>query len=261
MKINVKRLLSPDFTLGKILVTMRALIDILRLFFQNPSKESVIFAALILKVKPKFTMVRNRNLINLYRLVEEVNRYDLPGDIVECGVWNGGSAAIMGVADRQGLYPKSRMIWLFDSFQGLPRPSEKDGAIEKRDFFEKWNMGDMEKVKQIFTQLGLGLDQVEIIPGWFESTLKAAAIDSIAVLHIDADWYHSVKTVLEAFYEKVVPGGFIVLDDYGYWEGCAKALRDFLSEQAVEGVVIRQIDKGGAFFQKPVRNNRFKSVV
>lgn len=85
-------------------------------------------------------------------------------------------------------------------------------------------------------------------------TLKTASIESIAVLHIGADWYRSVRTVLEAFYEKVVPGGFIILDDYGYWKEWAQALEDFLSKKTIKDVLIKSVGKVGAFFQKSVRN-------
>ncbi len=251
ISMNLRKFLSPDFTFGKMLVTLKAIFDILVLCFRKPSKDSIKYAILIGKVKPKFTMIKNKNLINLYRLVQEVNRYNVPGDIVECGVWNGGSAAIMGVSNFQGEYSRQRTIWLFDSFQGLPRPSANDGDKEKKEYFIGWNIGDIKKVKQIFVRLGLNLDNVRIIPGWFESTLKMADIESIAVLHIDADWYNSVSTVLKAFYEKVVPGGFIIFDDYGYWQGCTQAVKDFLFEQARDDIFVQQIGNVGAFFQKP----------
>ena len=107
------------------------------------------------------------------------------------------------------------------------------------------------KVKQIFGKLGLGLENVRIVPGWFEVTLTTVPMQTIAVLHIDADWYDSVKTVLEVLYDKVVPGGFIILDDYGYWKGCTQAWHDFLSEHEIENVSIRRNGRAGAFLQKP----------
>src|SRR5262245_53565704 len=128
MNINICKLLAPDFALGKILVFRKAIADSLRLLITRPSVESLRFARIMLQVKPQHTMVTNKNLLTLYRLVQRANNVNLPGDIVECGVWNGGSAAIMGLANqvhtRNSL---NRMIWLFDSFQGLPPATEKDG--------------------------------------------------------------------------------------------------------------------------------------
>jgi len=144
--------------------------------------------------------------------------------------------------------PRTRIIWLFDSFRGLPRPGAKDGNREKDQWFEGYNNGDIEKVKQAFGKLGVPMDHVRIVPGWFESTLKTASLDRIVLLHIGADWYDSVKFVLEVLYDKVVPGGFVVLDDYGYWEGCNRALEDYFSEHKLEGISLRQVANTGAYF-------------
>ena len=254
MNINFFKLRSPDFTLGKLLVLGKAIVDSVRLLLRRRDRESVRFLRLMFAVKPRYTMVTNKNLMTLYSLVQRVNSRNVVGDIVECGVWNGGSAAIMGLAnatDRKN--PIARSIWLFDSFQGLPQATEKDGTIERRNHFEGWNKGDVSKVKQAFTKIGVSLDRVEIIPGWFNDTLKTAAIEQIAILHIDADWYDSVKLVLDVFYDKVVPGGFIILNDYNTWEGCNKALHDFLTERHLEDMVITEVEPTtGAYFQKPM---------
>ena len=251
--MNIKRITSADFVLGKILIAGKAVLDILVMLIRNPSKRSVWLARLILRAKPKYTMVTNAHLMNLYDLVQEANALNLPGDIVECGVWNGGSAAIMAVACQEDKTRfEQRKLWLFDSFQGLPRPGEHDGKTARDSFFEGQCKGSIEKVQEIFDRLGVSLEKVNIVPGWFDSTLGAASVDRIAALHIDADWYDSVKVVLETLYDRVVPGGFIVLDDYGYWEGCSKAVADYLKEREIKGVVIKKVDRFGAYFQKPI---------
>lgn len=251
--MNIARLTTPDFMLGKLLVAARSLVEILAMLIVRPSRQSIRFAMLILRVKPRFTMVRNINLINLYNLVKRANHLCLEGDIVECGVWNGGSAAVMGAACIDDVRQTSRRnIWLFDSFQGLPAPGDKDGAIEKNAYFDGWNKGDMLKVRRIFDEIGFPSGNLRIIPGWFETTLKTAPVNRIAVLHVDADWYNSVKEVLEAFYDKVVPGGFIALDDYGLWQGCRQAVTDYLAEHGIKGVAIVPVGQDGAYFQKPI---------
>ena len=98
--MNLIKLLSTDFFTGQILFSGKGLLDILWFLLRNPQKKSLRLAALILQLIPKYTEVSVKRLINLHRLAQKVNRLNLPGDIVECGVWNGGSAAIMGVADR-----------------------------------------------------------------------------------------------------------------------------------------------------------------
>jgi O-methyltransferase len=251
--MNRVKLLAPDFVVGKVLVMLRALLNIGTLVLLHPSKRSFNLARLILRVKPTYTMVTSKNLISLYNIVQKADALDLPGDIVECGVWNGGSSALMGVAHRDGKTPKpARAMWLFDSFQGLPPPSAKDGAAEQKHYFEGLNKGAMDNVQKIFRRLHVALDNVHIVPGWFNQTLPNALINNIAVLHIDADWYDSVKIVLDTLYDRVVPGGFIILDDYGYWEGCERALNDYFVEHAIKNVVIQRADHIGAFFQKPL---------
>ena len=248
--INLIKLRSPDFLIGRMLFLAKALADILLWFIHQPSKRAFYLARLLLQVKPKYTMVSVKRLINLYNLVRQVNATHLPGDIVECGVWNGGSAAIMKAAcrdDRNHL----RTFWLFDSFCGLPPPGSEDGERAQDAYFEGWCHGKIEKVTKIFNRLRLSLEPVRITAGWFDSTLRAEPIKTIALLHIDADWYESVKVVLEELYDKVVDGGFIVLDDYWTWQGCRQAITEYLRERQIQGVVFKSVDSHGVYFQKP----------
>jgi O-methyltransferase len=255
MRINFYKLLAPDFAIGKIIVFRKSVADSLRLLIRKPTAKSWRFAKLMLRVKPQFTMVTNKNLLTLYELVEDVNKRNLPGDIVECGVWNGGSAVTMAIANRQTLDGDSskRTLWLFDSFEGLPPAGEKDGEGERQGYFPGWNKGNSDNVKRIFNNLGVPLDQVRIVPGWFESTLKNASMGRIAVLHVDADWYESVKLVLDVFYDKVVPGGYVILNDYGTWKGCNQAVEEFLLERDIQDVRLTIVEpRNGAYFQKPM---------
>ncbi len=169
-------------------------------------------------------------------------------------MWNGGSAAIMGVADRgDGTSGKVRKLWLFDSFRGLPPPGNKDGKQARETYFQGWCHGETEKVEQIFQRFQLSLQYVNTVAGWFDETLQTADLQTIALLHIDADWYASVKIVLETLYDKVVEGGFVVLDDYWRWPGCREAVTDYLKEHQIQGVVLKQADLHGVYFQKPPR--------
>ena len=232
----------------------KGILDLLLFLIRKPQKQALKLAWLILQVKPTYTMVSTKRLINLYPLVREANALSLPGDIVECGVWNGGSAAIMGMAclDDQNRNPM-RNLWLFDSFRGLPPPGERDEKRARDSYFEGWCKGDVEKVVKIFHRLGVPLENVKIIEGWFDSKLAATDIKAIALLHIDVDWYESVKVVLEKLYDRVVEEGFIVLDDYWTWSGCQAAVEDYLREKRIEGVVMKSVDRHGTYFQKPLQ--------
>ncbi|MEI6778652.1 MAG: TylF/MycF/NovP-related O-methyltransferase [Chloroflexales bacterium] len=243
------KLLSPDFTTGKLLVTIRSVFEIGAMLVARPSVESLHLARLIMQVKPAHTMVRNLSLINLYRMVRYINRSALPGVIVECGVWNGGSAAMMAAACHDTHV--QRDFWLFDSFEGLPPPTEKDNSIERTHYFEGWNKGSVANVERIFRKLGLPRDQVRFVKGWFEDTIPVSTVNQIALLHIDADWYDSVSLVLNTFYDRVTPGGYVVLDDYGYWEGCDRATHDFLDGRGISRAALHRVGGMGVYFQKP----------
>ena len=250
--LMLKHLLTPDFPLGKLVIMRKALADSAALLILHPTRQSLDFARLVLQVKPQFTMVQNRNLMTLYQLVQQVNLSDVPGDIVECGVWNGGSAVVMAIADqRHSKHSHLRTLWLFDSFQGLPRPGDKDGIEERKIYFDGWNKGDIKNVREIFGRLRISTQRYRIVPGWFDTTLATAPLSQIAILHIDADWYDSVKIALEVFYPKVTPGGFIVLDDYGCWQGCDQALADYFAEEGIYSVPVIRVGSIGAYFQKP----------
>ena len=245
-----KKNFSPDFMLGKLLVFGKSILQILIYIIEKSDADSIRIAKIILRIKPKYSMVRNANLINLYNLVQETNRMNLTGDIVECGVWNGGSAALMGVACKDLPYSKNRFIWLFDSFQGLPPPGANDTKNEREAFFEGRNTGEIAKVEEVISKFGISMEYVKIVPGWFENTLNSVSIGKISLLHIDADWYDSVMIVLDRFYPKVVSGGFIVLDDYQYWPACKKATLDYFSRHNIDPSIITLVGTDGAFFQK-----------
>ena len=160
----------------------------------------------------------------------------------------------MGVADRDDeTSGEIRTLWLFDSFCGLPPPGNKDGKQARETYFQGWCQGEPEKVKQIFRRFRLSLQHVNTVAGWFDETLQTADLQTIALLHIDADWYASVKIVLETFYDKVSKGGFVVLDDYWRWPGCREAVTDYIREHQIQGAVLRKADLHGVYFQKPHR--------
>jgi hypothetical protein len=194
-------------------------------------------------------MVSVPRLENLYKRVTEANRLNFPGDIVECGCWHGGSGAIMGAAClNAGL---KRDIWLFDSFRGLPPPGDNDGQYEHDFFYDGWCKGDTEKVREIFQRVGVPSENLKIVPGWFQVTLPKVPIEHIAVLHVDADWYESVKLVLETLYHRVVPGGFVIIDDYYVWPGCKQAVDEFLIAQDIEQPLLHSVGGLAVYFQKP----------
>ncbi len=198
----------------------------------SPSQKDKGLLPLLKKVRP-FTMCEAPALNNLYNQGQRLAKTNIPGDIVECGCCNGGSSASVAL----GLGDAKRRFWLYDSFEGLPAPKEVDGKDA-----EKWVggcVGAVENVKRALSVAGLPENMAVIRKGWFQDTFKQPIADKIALLHIDADWYDSVSLALNTFYDRVSEGGVIVLDDFGYWEGCREAFYDFCKQKNIKPLLER----------------------
>ncbi|HVI07959.1 MAG TPA: TylF/MycF/NovP-related O-methyltransferase [Candidatus Binatia bacterium] len=204
------------------------------------------FASLHRQVR-RHTMCSNARLRGLHRAIRYVVSREIPGDVVECGCARGGSAALMGLT-LQRLHAR-RKLWLFDTFEGLPAPTAHDPDFEVADLFTGTCIGTLEEVRDMFRRLGIA-NNVEFVKGLFQQTLPAAPIARIAVLHIDGDWYDSVKACLDTLYDKVVPGGVIQLDDFGYWQGARKAVEEFFLERSIQAP-LKRLDYSGRSFIKP----------
>lgn len=178
------------------------------------------------------TMTGRRRLQFLRRAVETLLDQAVPGDLVECGVWRGGSAMMMAgvLAARRA---SGRAVWLADSFQGLP---SEDGIYDHAaevDLLNTHGLAVTEAtVRASFAELGLMADNIRFLPGWFCDTLPTAPIDQIALLRLDGDHYSSTMDALTALYHKVVPGGFVIVDDYAL-PPCADAVNTFRAAQGI----------------------------
>lgn len=172
---------------------------------------------------PQHIYIKNLELAEKIRYVE--------GDIVECGVWKGGM--IGGMA---ALLGNSRNYVLFDSFEGLPEAQEIDGerAInwQKNTKSPTYYNNCKAAIQEAEAAMKLsGVNNYQLCPGWFEQTLpKYNSRNGIALLRLDADWYSSTYQCLTHLFAQVVPNGIIIIDDYFAWDGCAKAVHDFLSQ-------------------------------
>lgn len=219
----------------------------LRTFMQTWSLVSPSeFASLYRQVQGE-TMCSVARLRGLYRALRYVVRQDIAGDVVECGCARGGSAALMALALRQ--LGSQRKLWLFDTFEGLPAPSSQDPDFELADLFTGTCVGSLAQVRGLFDRLHVA-DDVTFVKGLFQETLPLTPVRQIGVLHIDGDWYESVKVCLESLYDKVVPGGVIQLDDYGYWQGARKAVDEFLERRGIR-TPLQRLDYSGRFLIKP----------
>jgi O-methyltransferase len=176
----------------------------------------------------EFTMIQKDDFVACLKLVSEFN--NIPGAIVECGVWRGGMIA--GMAEIMGV---ERDYYLFDSFEGLPPAKEIDGkgAIAWQKDINSPGYYNNCKAEMEWAERAMKMANVPnpiLIKGWFEKTVPGYSFNKpIAVLHLDGDWYDSTMICLENLFSKVVKGGLIILDDYYVWEGCSKAVHDYLS--------------------------------
>ena len=197
------------------------------------------------------SMIGKQRMDNLRMLVELVLSRSIPGDFIETGVWRGGACIFMramlaayGVTDR--------IVWCADSFAGLPPPDAAHypaDADDQHHTFEQLAVS-LEEVKTNFSRYGLLDEQVRFLKGWFKDTLPSAPIEKLAILRLDGDMYESTIDALNALYHKVVPGGAIIVDDFGAVAGCRQAIADFFQAQRIDAP-IHDIDGIGAWWIKP----------
>jgi hypothetical protein len=195
------------------------------------------------------SMVGLKRLANIRYCVETALSDGVPGDLIETGVWRGGSCIYMrAVLKAHG--STDRTVWVADSFQGLPPPSKEHDADAGSDFHEYDELAiSVDEVKDNFRRYDLLDDQVRFIEGFFADTLADAPVDQLAVLRLDGDMYSSTIDALDALYDKVSPGGFVIVDDYGAIPACAKAVHDFRDRHSITDP-IEIVDWTGAFWRK-----------
>jgi hypothetical protein len=192
----------------------------------------------------RHTLVSRERLNALCDIMHTLESDGIDGAIVECGVFKGGASALMTHES-----PRERDVILFDSFEGLPPPGARDGSMAQAKYEPGWCTSSEDDVREIFRQLGCLTPRVRLVKGWFDQTFPQTRIDRIAVLHVDADWYDSVRVCLDAWFDRIVPGGFLVLDDYGRWKGCTQAADEFLASRQLPPLSLT--GRAGHFLRKP----------
>jgi O-methyltransferase len=195
-------------------------------------------------------MVGLRRLDNLHESLRTIFREEVPGDIVETGVWRGGASIFMkGVCKAYG---ETRDLWLADSFEGLPPPDEVNFPQDTGWRFDKasWYLAvSEEEVKNNFRRYGLLDEHVRFVKGWFRDTLGTLPTTQIALLRLDGDLYESTIEALEPLYPRLSVGGFCVIDDYGAVEGCEEAVRDYRAKHDISDPIV-DIDGSGVYWRK-----------
>jgi hypothetical protein len=199
------------------------------------------------------TMIGLKRLDNIRFLVEDVIARGVPGDLIEAGAWRGGATIYMR-AVLKAHDVEDRVVWVADSFEGLPSPKIEqypmDGRASVRDLHKQNELAvSLEVVKRNFERYGLLDDQVKFLKGWFSDTLPTAPIEKLAVLRIDGDMYESTMDALTSLYPKLSPGGYVVLDDVVFIAPPRQAVNDYREKHGISAP-IELVDWNAAYWKK-----------
>lgn len=199
-----------------------------------------------------------RVLANI-RAVDHVIMNGIPGDVVECGVWRGGSGMALALAMKD---QDSRHLWMYDTYAGMTEPMDVDVsyagasaaellALERPETSER-NLvrayASLADVQANIEATGYPMDQVKFVRGPVEQTIPADVPERIALLRMDTDWYESTRHELIHLYPLLSPGGILIIDDYGHWRGARKAVDEFFDHVPI---YLNRIDYTGRLAVKP----------
>jgi O-methyltransferase len=194
------------------------------------------------RVGPR-TMTQPEKLFGLILATRYIATHEIPGTIVECGVWRGGSmqAAALTLLE---CGDTSRELHLYDTFEGMTPPDEVDRRSDGRTAAELlasssrkskvWGVATLDDVKAGMAEVGYPPEGIHYHPGRVEDTIPREAPETIAILRLDTDWYASTRHEFEHLYQRLSPGGVLIIDDYGYWEGSRRATEEFLEQSGAQ---------------------------
>ncbi len=198
-----------------------------------------------------FTMTSQERILSVIDSIRYLSRNQIPGAIVECGVWRGGSsmAAAMTLLQEQDI---SRHLYLFDTFTGMTAPTDRDVSLDgsfARDHFPRdqanWCAADLEDVKRNMAATGFPRHCLHFIVGRVEETITPAVEpDQIALLRLDTDWYESTHHELVHLFPRLSKGGILIIDDYGHWQGARKAVDEYFANEGLK-YLLQRIDYSG----------------
>jgi O-methyltransferase len=194
-------------------------------------------------------MMGRKCLDNVEYCIERILADGIPGDLIETGVWRGGGTILMrGLLAAHGV--TDRVVWVVDSFAGFP-PARlpQDGTLDYTAIMRSDEAISLEEVKALFERYGLLDDQVRFLKGWFRDTLPNAPIERLALVRLDGDMYESTMDALEPLYDKVSPGGYVIVDDYFSCPPQGEAVRDFRRRRGITDE-IAPIDGQAVFWRK-----------
>ncbi len=215
-----------------------------------------------LNVKP-MTMTSPERIFAVCQAVEHVVANSIEGDFVECGVWRGGSSMAMA-RTLNDLGCNDRKLWLYDTFQGMTDPTANDvdcfgnpaDQLLNQDQSDRlasesiWCQASLNDVKQNLAKVSYPSENFRLVVGKVEDTIPQQVPESIAVLRLDTDWFESTWHELIHLYPRLKPGGVLIIDDYGHWQGCREAVDQYMAKFAPQ-LFLHRIDYTGRIAIKP----------
>ncbi|MCH9018977.1 MAG: class I SAM-dependent methyltransferase [Proteobacteria bacterium] len=207
------------------------------------------FTIELIKRTSRYTMTSRERISSLEDAVRYIVDGGIPGAIVECGVWRGGSMMAAALTLRD-IGETDRELFLFDTFEGMPTPGDEDVSVTGKPARPTWNTRlvngesqwcrcELDVVQANLRATGYDQDRIHFVKGMVEDTLPCDAIEGIALLRLDTDWYDSTKWELEQLFPLLAPGGVLIIDDYGRWQGCRKAVDEYFAENGVNMLLTR----------------------
>jgi O-methyltransferase len=203
-----------------------------------------------------YTMTTVERMYSLYKAVEYIIRNNIKGNFVECGVWRGGSSMLIA-ATLKKFNVTDRKIYLYDTFEGMSMPTEKDVNLtgrtaadlmrssEKSDSSTVWCYADMNDVDVNMKKTGYPFENIHLVKGKVEDTIPATLPESqLALLRLDTDWYESTTHEMNHLYPLLTKNGVLILDDYGHWQGAKQAVDEYFTQKNIS-LLLNRIDYTG----------------
>ncbi len=200
-----------------------------------------------------YTLTSAERMYALYKAVEYVVKHGIPGDVVECGVWKGGSMMLCALALRR-LNETERRLFLYDTYEGMSDPTERDRDYGDRPAIESlagpecsWAQvccAPLEQVQANLYSTGYPKEHVLLVKGKVEDSIPEAAPARISILRLDTDWYESTYHELVHLFPRLSVGGVLILDDYGHWRGAKEAADQYFAQNRTK-ILLHRIDYTG----------------
>jgi O-methyltransferase len=197
------------------------------------------------------SMIGRARINNIRTLLDRVVADGIPGDLIETGVWRGGATLLMrGFLAAHNI--TDRKVWVADSFAGLPVPSHPaDAGYDFSVAVAPVLAVSRDEVEDLFRRYDLLDDQVRFLEGWFSDTLPNAPIEQIALMRLDGDLYESTMDAITALYDKLSPGGYVIVDDYNDFEPCRRAITEFRESRGITSD-LHTVDWTAVYWRKDV---------